>query len=354
MTPQQQLEAFIYHADELCNDDALFAYIEPLFTRLMAQQLAGKPVALDLRGENAAILRRQNSETGSRALEAFLKFAPALRLLADVWGSKKDYVRPSTAMDDVGLMLRTHLDKLNDFRNFACSDARRYHSAIIGSKQAVFDKTTRYEEWAKTNFDAEAAANSYGAKEMYTLADIRAGGNLILTARSACCTTFALAAAFILTKGLRNTDAVRVECVAIRKFHCFVIVGRKGGFTTSKTGQKLLPPPGEWGDDCAIIDGWYGSMGNRVVYTPDFSKFPSRSSLTGLESKFDSKNPDGAKCANPFAAIAGGFKKLGGGMKCPKCGGPAEGYSGVGLASGGICTNSACGYKGRRGEFFGK
>lgn len=353
MTPSEQLTAFIFHADELCNEDSLFDYIQPLFMRLLAQKDTGKTVPFDLRSENGAILKRQSTEPSSRALEAFIKFAPAIRMLSEVWGTGRDYLRPLPAREDTGQMLRVNLDRLNDLGNFACSDSRLYHGAIRGDKQAVFDKTTRYQTWARDNFDAEAAANSFGAKEMYSLADIRSGGSLILAARSACCTTFALAAAYVLTKGMKNTAACRVECVAIRKFHCFVIVGREGDFTTSKTGQKLLPPPEKWGKDCAIIDAWYGSLGHRVIYTPDFSSFPSRGGLIGLESKFDSKNPDGAKRANPFAAIANGFKKVSGGMKCPKCKGPAEAYSGADVPAGGICLDSACGHKGRRGDFFG-
>lgn len=350
MTPNQQFEAFESHVLKISEDRDLLLVLGPLVAKLKMQLYFDDGAqALDMREELARLARHSSG----RGQEAYVKFLPALEILSRVWGTAEDYKRADEVAISPDQLIRIHIAKLNDFKNFACSDSRRYAGAIVGNKQAVFDKTEVYETWARSHFDAEASANAYGAKEKYTVHDIAAGGGMVLLARSACCSTFSLAAAYVLTGGQRNTNGVRVECVAIPGFHCFVVIGRAGGFVEG-LGQRYLTPAFDdsdtmpWGDNAIIVDAWYGSMGNEVVYRSPFADYPSRGQLDRLESKFDSTEMEKPK-TNPFAGILATKKKAE--LKCPKCASPAADYSSPALAMGAICTNSSCGHKGKRSDF---
>jgi hypothetical protein len=86
------------------------------------------------------------------------------------------------------------------------------------------------------------------------------------------CTSFAKAAAHILTKDRESGPLVELVSFTGRAgvAHVYVVVGRNGGY--EGTGRKL-PPPTEWGAQTVLVDAWLGAMGHGVIFT--VANFPS-------------------------------------------------------------------------------
>lgn len=147
---------------------------------------------------------------------------------------------------------------------FACGDAARFRvtdpEVLKREQEALGDKARA---------TAMNAANlAAGGLQSVPQSTLRTVYTLTVQGRVGICTTFAYAAAHVLTGGVRNPDGARVEVVAAARgmgTHVFVVVGRAAG--------SRLEDRGTWGGDAVIVDLWLGSLEHRWAYSP-VSKAP--------------------------------------------------------------------------------
>jgi len=213
---------------------------------------------------------------------------------------------------------------LEAFRNFACSDVRSWPGNIRDPalRELLFARDRDLPE-PQRRLEAQANASSNKIGAQYTQGQINSAGPLIWHAKSACCTTFAIAAAHVLTGGdpkarleraggtetsplfrgtgtqsRRDADGTRVELASVAGTHCLCIVGRDGA--SGLKGNGRIDDPDTWGDDVRIVDPWLGSLGWPVVYKP--SEYPYQDWLVNLESNYDSTKPE-PELAAPAEAL---------------------------------------------------
>ena len=223
----------------------------------------------------------------------------------------------------VDVLLARHKATLETFSGFACSDVRAWPGNIRdpGLRETLFDRD-RDLPGPQRLLEAQANGASNKIGTQYTQGQINAAGPLIWHAKSACCTTFAIGAAHVLTggnpkarlqrggtvekpiftgtgkKSRRDPDGVRVELASVAGTHCLCIVGRDA--ESQVKGNGRIADPDTWGDDVRIVDPWLGSLGWPTVFKP--SEYPYPEWLVDLELNYDSTKPE-PKLASPAASL---------------------------------------------------
>jgi hypothetical protein len=177
-------------------------------------------------------------------------------------------------------LLRNCERRFISMTQYACSDWKQFKGNVHPALQLNDYEDLRRRFAAVPNERAQMEARANGIAIPFRLADrstqlgqMKQVAHLIREAKSACCTTFALAAAHVLLKPKENPDnAVRVEIVTTGN-HYFVIVGRSGGVTDDVV--KTLAPPHTWGSTAVIIDPWLGSLGHNYDLTVTDHPYPN-------------------------------------------------------------------------------
>lgn len=164
-------------------------------------------------------------------------------------------------------------DELNAFneKNYGVLDAEAYSGDIADGKKATV--IAKMNSFKGTSTAWTLGDNSLPGNTDWDEGIVRPVYNRLMgkTARITgqpggigVCTTFGKAAAYILTKD-RPTGPL-VEMVSFKGrpgvAHIYVIVGRAPIYEDN----NLLPPPGEWGKQTVIVDGWLGAMGHGVIF----------------------------------------------------------------------------------------
>jgi hypothetical protein len=181
--------------------------------------------------------------------------------------------------------------KLQAMRLYACTDAPAFRDKIVDGLQSQVENRM----W-RAGFDPQRVdrANSMGNSVPYKQATLRMVCELVVQARSAVCTTFAMSAGHILSGGKRAPEppAYRVEVVAAPD-HCYALVNRAGG-EVEHTGARYVLPSSQWGPDVIIVDPWAGSLGHPIFYAgPGAYPAQLRCYLdTDLKQNYDSTKPD--------------------------------------------------------------
>ncbi|MCC6807908.1 MAG: hypothetical protein IT381_10830 [Deltaproteobacteria bacterium] len=180
--------------------------------------------------------------------------------------------------------------ELDVYKKFACTDAETFPGNIKKelsehAKEEILGRTKTKDYAKPSRKQAEDHANSTALPSNGKLkqTDLAIVHDALNFANAGCCSTFAAAAADILSQGKRPAEEgdVRVEVVARQnKFngtHCYVLVGRALG--------SKLDDPTTWGKDCMIVDPWLGSLGHDTAFTVD--SYPYKGYLKANRALYD-------------------------------------------------------------------
>jgi hypothetical protein len=142
---------------------------------------------------------------------------------------------------------------------YACGDATRFR---VTDRRVLEREEEALADEARSG--AMKAANAAaGGLRIVPQSTLRTVYERTVEGRVGICTTFAYAAAHVLTGGVRNPGGVRVEVVAAARgmgTHVFVVVGRAVG---SDLGDRST-----WGGEAVIVDLWLGSLKQQWAYHP--------------------------------------------------------------------------------------
>jgi hypothetical protein len=182
-------------------------------------------------------------------------------------------------------------DAINDLSQFACSDVLTWPGNIKGGQRHRVLMRYYLTDQVKVLSEAQANAGAVCLGK-YSAFKLKSVHDLIQTAESACCTTFAMTGAHILiSKGVTS----RVELVAVPGVHCLIVVGRVGGLVSGK-----VPDASTWGGTAIVVDPWLGSLGHEAIFTNP-SSYPYQNWLSNLEQNYDSSAV--GVPFNPFANV---------------------------------------------------
>lgn len=191
--------------------------------------------------------------------------------------------------------------QLASYSTFACSDVVSFSGNINQALPPKKREEIRARplqmtpERTAAEKKAEQAATALGGK--LSQAQLKAVHEQMKHAHSGCCSTFAAAAAHILTGGVRDKTLPRVEVVSRqageRGTHCYVIVGRAPNSDPKR--------PSTWGDGVVIVDTWLGSLGHPCTFTVD--NYPYQGFLKPTSFLYDSHGKDDAPVVNAQAVL---------------------------------------------------
>jgi hypothetical protein len=91
---------------------------------------------------------------------------------------------------------------------------------------------------------------------------IGAGSRTIASIGSGVCTTFAYAAAHVLTTSRLGGPAIDIVSwmTGIGRAHCYVVIGRE------EDDDELPRNVDDWGGDIVIVDPWLAALGHKIAY----------------------------------------------------------------------------------------
>jgi hypothetical protein len=224
------------------------------------------------------------------------KYEPALRALVRVWGTGKPYVAEvggstspvvpapvssgSWSKSKIETWINDVAGELDKFKPMAVLDAGAFPGDINPSKkQEVLDRAAKYPVPQGSAGSTMGDAFMSQQSTAWSITALKSVYEKVHSEKRGVCTSFARAAAYVLTVG--RPSGPRIELVSYRNpkknriAHVFVVLGRKGGLEGGK-----LPDKSNWGSDTMIVDAWLGAMGWGIV--SDVDAFPKKGYLTNL------------------------------------------------------------------------
>jgi hypothetical protein len=176
--------------------------------------------------------------------------------------------------------VKAALDAITDF---AVGDATTFHGN--STAKAKEQELRNDPERMKSMKSAEQTA---GGSIHYRQTDLKSAHDNTVKAKGAICTTFALCAAHILTKGKRQAGGVRVEIIGVNRnlgTHMYVVCGRAG---------NTLSDISSWGANAVIVDLWAAALGGHKNFQSKIDKTDWRLSEGPLGQFYDNARADPA------------------------------------------------------------
>lgn len=178
--------------------------------------------------------------------------------------------------------VRKFQGEFDQLASYACLDAATFDGCINpGNKIMIRDRLSRAND-RKAKDAGAAAALQFGVQ--WNANALKNVYDRVLTERAGVCTTFAKAAAHILTKD-NHINAPKIEIVAYSN-HVFLIVGREAGeVQISGVGpfaKHKLSHYNTWGFGWMIVDVWAGAMGWPKTIYVGHNGYPFKSMLNPL------------------------------------------------------------------------
>ncbi len=198
-----------------------------------------------------------------------------------------------------------HRQVLARFVGYACTDIGAFQGNI-NSQLSSKEQTELFERLQAMQTNENRMQASSGAEQAVNMRPMKSAtvanvARSVDTAQAGCCSSFALAAAHVLTGGQRDPQHLhpRVEVVSCgRGFggtHCYVIVGRDA--------RSQLSDSRTWGDGVRIVDPWAASLGHGDgIFTLETFPFPQF--LEPDQVIYSSYEQDQELAINPEAASA--------------------------------------------------
>jgi hypothetical protein len=172
---------------------------------------------------------------------------------------------------------------LDAITEFAVGDATTFHGNQTA--KAKEQELRNDQERMKSMKSAEQTA---GGSIHYRQNDLKSAHDNTVKAKGAICTTFALCAAHILTKGKRQAGGVRVEIIGVNRnlgTHMYVVCGRAG---------NTLSNIDSWGANAVIVDLWAAALGGHKNFQSKIDKTDWRLSEGPLGQFYDNARADPA------------------------------------------------------------
>ncbi|BCD90212.1 hypothetical protein fh0823_03510 [Francisella halioticida] len=178
-----------------------------------------------------------------------------------------------------------------EFSDYTSNDARTFIGCINPSKKTVILEKADISTNAKYDFQFVLLKQRNVSWDSNLL---NKAYDSVRNRKSGVCTTFAYAAAHIISSG-RLAEAPLIEIVAYSN-HIFIIVGRNHSYNGNLRNRNYIDDISYWGDEYVVIDPWAIAMGYDIAFytKSNFNSYPYKNMIRNLSLEMANKPPESA------------------------------------------------------------